>query len=199
MHILKVTKLRYNLTCKKQRQTTRRDDTLKNRTAEVTYTALLAALVFVATYLIKIPNPATGGYSHMGDCMVFLAVVMIGRRNGSIAAAIGGALSDLLAGAAAWVLLTLVIKFAMAFIMGTIIYGDPMNRKKQLVGALVGGIFQIIAYTLVKIVLIGMGPAILSIPNVTIQTSVGIVLFAVLVNVLMKHAAMLFRKRGEMK
>ena len=115
---------------------------MKNRTAEVTYTALLAALVFVATYLIKIPNPATGGYSHMGDCMVFLAVVMIGRRNGSIAAAIGGALSDLLAGAAAWVLPTLIIKFAMAFIMGTIIYGDPMNRKNSLSARWSAGYFR---------------------------------------------------------
>ena len=68
------------------------------------YTALMAALIFVATYLIKIPNPATGGYSHMGDCMIFIAVVMLGRRNGSMAAAIGGALSDLLAGAAVWTL-----------------------------------------------------------------------------------------------
>ena len=68
------------------------------------YTALMAALIFVATYLIKIPNPATGGYSHMGDCMTFIAVVMLGRRNGSMAAAIGGALSDLLAGAAVWTL-----------------------------------------------------------------------------------------------
>ena len=50
------------------------------------YTALMAALIFVATYLIKIPNPATGGYSHMGDCMIFIAVVMLGRRNGSMAA-----------------------------------------------------------------------------------------------------------------
>ena len=68
------------------------------------YPALMAALIFVATYLIKIPNPATGGYSHMGDCMIFIAVVMLGRRNGSMAAAIGGALSDLLAGAAVWTL-----------------------------------------------------------------------------------------------
>ena len=43
-----------------------------DRTMAVAYTALMAALVFVATYLIKIPNPATGGYSHMGDCMIFL-------------------------------------------------------------------------------------------------------------------------------
>lgn len=163
-----------------------------NRTTDMAYTALMAALVFVATYIIKVPNPATGGYSHMGDCMIFLAVVILGRRNGSIAAAIGGALSDLLSGAAAWVLPTLVIKFIMAFMVGTIIASDPLDRKKQLGGAIAGGIFQIIAYTLVKIALIGTGPAILSIPNVTIQTTVGIVLFAVLVNVLMRHASVLF-------
>ena len=29
---------------------------------EIATTALMAALVFVATFLIKIPNPATGGY-----------------------------------------------------------------------------------------------------------------------------------------
>ena len=168
-----------------------------DRTMAVAYTALMAALVFVATYLIKIPNLATGGYSHMGDCMIFLAVVMIGRRNGSIAAAIGGALSDLLAGAAAWVFPTLVIKFVMAFIMGTIIGKNPMASGRQLAGAAAGGIFQIGAYTLVKVVMIGIGPALLSIPNVTIQTGVGIVLFAVLVNVLMKHAPALFKIRGE--
>lgn len=170
-----------------------------DRTKAVAYTALMAALVFVATYLIKIPNPATGGYSHMGDCMIFLAVVMLGRRSGSIAAAIGGALSDLLAGAAAWVAPTLIIKFAMAFIMGTVIEKAPMAGRRQLAGAAAGGIFQIAAYTLVKIVMIGAGPAVLSIPNVTIQTVVGIVLFAALVNVLMRHAPALFRIRGEVK
>ena len=170
-----------------------------DRTMAVAYTALMAALVFVATYLIKIPNPATGGYSHMGDCMIFLAVVMLGRRNGSIAAAIGGALSDLLAGAAAWVVPTLVIKFVMAFIMGTIIEKNPMAARKQFAGAVAGGIFQIAAYTLVKIVLTGAGPAVLSIPNVTIQTTVGIILFEVLVNVLMRHAPALLRIRGEVK
>ena len=151
------------------------------------YTALMAALIFVATYLIKIPNPATGGYSHMGDCMTFIAVVMLGRRNGSMAAAIGGALSDLLAGAAVWVLSTLVIKFLMAFIMGTVISEDPLSHRKQLEGAVIGGVFQVAAYTLAKIALIGTGPALLSIPNVTIQTTIGIVLFVVIARVLTRH------------
>ena len=162
-------------------------------TFSVAYTALMAAVVFVATYLIKIPNPVTGGYSHMGDCMIFLAVVILGRRDGAIAASIGGALSDLLAGAAAWIVPTLVIKF----IMGTIILKEPMNTKRQFVGAAAGGIFQMVSYTVVKIVLIGIGPAVMSIPNVTIQTGVGIILFMVLVKILSNHAAGIFRMRGE--
>lgn len=150
------------------------------KTKTLVMTALMAALIFIATYLIRIPNPATGGYSHLGDCMIFLAVVMLGRKYGAVAAAIGGGMSDLLAGAAVWIVPTLIIKYIMAFIMGTIIQKAPESHKLQLLGAAAGGIFQIIAYTLAKIVIIGVGPAVLSIPNVTIQTIVGIIVFIVI-------------------
>ena len=153
---------------------------VNNKTREMVTTALMAALIFVATFLIKIPNPATGGYSHMGDCMIFLAVVFLGRKNGSMAAGIGGALSDFLAGAPIWILPTFIIKYIMAFIMATIIKKQPESKKLQLIGAIVGGIFQIIGYTLAKIVLIGVAPALMSVPNVSIQTLVGIVLFIAL-------------------
>ena len=153
---------------------------INNKTREIVITALMAALIFVATFMIKIPNPATGGYSHMGDCMIFLAVVLLGRKNGSMAAGIGGALSDFLAGAPLWILPTFIIKYIMAFIMGTIMIANPESKKLQVVGAAVGGVFQIIGYTLAKIVLIGMAPALMSIPNVSIQTLVGIVLFVAL-------------------
>ena len=153
---------------------------VNNKTREMVTTALMAALIFVATFLIKIPNPATGGYSHMGDCMIFLAVVFLGRKNGSMAAGIGGALSDFLAGAPIWILPTFIIKYIMAFIMATIIKKQPESKKLQLIGATVGGIFQIIGYTLAKILLIGVAPALMSVPNVSIQTAVGIVLFIAL-------------------
>ena len=163
---------------------------------EIAITALMAALIFVATFLIKIPNPATGGYSHMGDCMIFLAVVLLGRKNGSLAASIGGALSDFLAGAPVWILPTLIIKYIMAFIMGTIIKAKPESKKLQIIGASVGGLFQIAAYTLAKILLIGLMPAVLSIPNVSIQTLVGIVLFAVLSAALAGPLSKIMNKKG---
>lgn len=159
----------------------------KENTKMSVMTSLMAAMVFVSTYIIRIPNPATGGYSHLGDCMIFLAVVLLGRKHGAMAAAIGGGLSDLLAGAAVWIVPTAVIKFLMAFIMGTLIYKKPFDRKMQFAAAACGGLFQIIAYTLVKVVLIGAAPAILSIPNVTLQTLFGILIFAVLSKVLRRR------------
>ncbi len=166
------------------------------KTKTLVMTALMAALVFIATYLVKIPNPATGGYSHLGDCMIFLAVVMLGRRSGAVAAGLGGALSDLLAGAAVWVAPTLIIKYIMAFIMGTIIKNHPESRKLQLAGSVAGGLFQIAAYTLVKVVLVGAAPAVASIPNVSIQTLVGVVIFMVLSSLLSGRIVNLAEKEG---
>lgn len=151
-----------------------------NKTRELVTTALMAALVFVATFLIRIPNPLTGGYHHMGDSIIFIAVVLLGRKNGSIAAGIGGALSDFLAGAPIWILPTLVIKYIMAFIMGTIIKANPESKKLQIAGAVTGGIFQVVAYTLVNMLLIDPKAALLTIPNEALQTAVGIVIFVIL-------------------
>ena len=151
-----------------------------SKTHDLVITALMAALVFAATFLIRIPNPLTGGYHHMGDSIIFIAVVLLGRKNGSIAAGIGGALSDFLAGAPIWILPTLVIKYIMAFIMGTIIKANPENKKLQIAGAVTGGTFQVAAYTLVNMLLIDPKAALLTIPNEALQTAVGIVIFAVL-------------------
>ena len=109
----------------------------------------------------------------------------------------GGSLTGPPAGAAVWILPTLVIKFIMATIMGTIMLKDPASRKLQVLGAAAGGIFQIIAYTIVKVFLVGVHPAIASLPNVTIQTTVGIVLFVVLASVMSKYIGKLIGKRAE--
>jgi len=173
--------------------------TTSEKTKVLVMTALMAAIIFVATYLIRIPNPTTGGYSHLGDCMIFLAIVILGRRNGSLAAGLGGALSDFLAGAPIWILPTLVIKYVMGFIMGTIIKSYPESHKLQLIGAIIGGLFQIIAYTLVKVILIGTEAAVLSIPNVTLQTAFGIVVFMILSRAVGKSLLKFMKNEGVVK
>lgn len=81
-------------------------------TKRIAKTALMIALIFVCTFTIKLPNPATGGYTHMGDCMAFLAVLYLGKKDGALAAGLGAALSDLLTGAMIWVLPTFFLNLS---------------------------------------------------------------------------------------
>ena len=63
---------------------------------DITKTAMMAAITFIGIYTVKIPS--LHGYSHMGDCMIFLSVLILGTRKGALAGGIGAALSDLLGG-----------------------------------------------------------------------------------------------------
>ena len=155
-------------------------------TRRIAKSALMMALIFVCTYTIKIPNPATGGYTHIGDCMAFLAVLVLGKKDGALAAGIGAALSDLLTGAALWVLPTFFIKFLMGWIMGFVLENKMAGNYSWFVGALLGGIWQSVAYTLVKIPMISLVVAVGSITRITLQTVIGLTIYGILANVLAK-------------
>ena len=93
--------------------------------------ALLAALTYVATTVIKIPTP-TGGYVHPGDGMVLLSGWLLGPWWGGAAAGIGSMLVDLLGGYASFVPGTLVIKFldAMAAALVVKALGKVSSRQR---------------------------------------------------------------------
>lgn len=108
----------------------------KDKINQIVYTALMMALVFVMTFSIRIPVPFTQGYIHGGDSMIFVAVLILGWRNGAIAAGMGSALSDLLAGYSQYILPTLVIKGMMAVLMGLAL--EKTNNSKKGIFALSG-------------------------------------------------------------
>ena len=82
---------------------------------KLTLAGVLAALVFVMTYVPKVPVPVTGGYVHLGDGAIFLSVLLLGPL-GIPAAAIGSGLSDILGGYLVYALPTMVIKALVALI-----------------------------------------------------------------------------------
>ena len=90
----------------------------KNRTTDIALTGLFTALIVVTTMMIRIPMPATNGYVHMGDAMIFLSVLVLGKKAGSFASGTGSALADLLSGYAYYAPWTFVIKLLMALVMG---------------------------------------------------------------------------------
>jgi uncharacterized membrane protein len=92
-------------------------------------TGLLTALIAVTTMVIAIPVPFTNGYVHPGDSMIFMAVLILGRRRGALAAGLGSALADSLLGYFIWAPFTLVIKACMAFCTGLIIEKCAEKRR----------------------------------------------------------------------
>lgn len=82
---------------------------------KLTMAGVMAALVFVMTYVPKVPVPVTGGYVHLGDGAIFLSVLLLGPL-GVPAAAIGSGLSDVLGGYLVYALPTMAIKALMALI-----------------------------------------------------------------------------------
>lgn len=147
---------------------------INSKTKDITKIGIFAALIYLATFFLKIP--AANGYTHLGDGFIFLAVILIGYKKGALAGAIGGALSDLLGGYIEWIIPTFFIKALMAIIMGLFLENIFKNSKfSWILGAILGGLFQIVAYTIFSIFLFGSKAGIAAIPGFCIQTFCGLV------------------------
>ena len=98
-------------------------------TKQIAFTAMFAALILMATYVIKIPTPVIG-YIHVGDCFVLLAGIFLGPVPGALAAGIGSGLADLLGGFPVWAPGTFAIKFVTALVAAGI-YRVIQSRGKH--------------------------------------------------------------------
>lgn len=115
-----------------------------------------------------------------------LAVLVLGKKDGALAAGLGAALSDLLTGAMIWVLPTFIFKFIMGYIMGVVLEKGNNEKLDWIVGASLGGLFQCFAYTLFKIPLFTAAVAFASVPRLLAQTIMGLIIYAIIANVLAK-------------
>lgn len=153
-------------------------------TQELVFTALMTALVFVATYLPHIPIPL--GYAHLGDAVIFLLALLAPRRSALVAACIGSALADLLGGFAIWIVPTLVIKFVMAEIVCRVARSGAHGRRARIViSLLLSSLWMAAAYTLAGAVLYASLPAALaSSPGLLMEGLVNSVLALLLLPIL---------------
>jgi len=129
-------------------------------TKELVFTALMIALVYLAGSIIKVPT--VGGFVHIGDCMVFLSVVVLGKKKGAVASAFGMLLVDVLGGYYMWAPFTFLIKGIMAYIAGVIIEkiggktAFESFKKEYIIGFIAGGIFMVIGYFIAGTILAGL-------------------------------------------
>lgn len=133
---------------------------------------VMAALVFVMTYLPKVPVPVTGGYVHLGDGMVFLSAMLLGPV-GVMASAVGSALSDLVGGYITYLIPTFVIKGAMALVAWKL--HKPGNLLRCALAFLVSELLMVAGYFVFEAVLYGVPAAAGAIGPNMIQGLAGVV------------------------
>jgi uncharacterized membrane protein len=93
----------------------------------IAYGSLAAALIMVATAVIKVPGPIAG-YYHLGDAVLFVMAILLGAGNGAVAGGVGSALADILSGYAIYSPVTFVIKACMGYVAGRFAKGGIWRR-----------------------------------------------------------------------
>ncbi len=140
---------------------------------KIVFAALMTAIICVATFIVQIPVPATGGYVNLGDCFVILSGYMLGGLYGTLAAGLGSALADLLAGYAQYAPATFVIKALMALAFYYIYkalskkLGTKLSVVSKTITAVIAEIIMVGGYFVYEAVILhyGLSAAASIVPN----------------------------------
>lgn len=143
-------------------------------------TALMAAIIFVVTYIVRIPLPfASGGYLNIGDVPVYLGAYLLGGPAGAIAALIGSALSDLASGYVFYMLPTAVIKGVMGLVCGVLLVrGDSLRRF--IFTSVLGGAIMVAGYAGFELFFFNINQAIAGLPFNAVQWAAGVIVASLL-------------------
>ena len=123
--------------------------------------ALFAAIICVATFIVKIPSPATNGYFNLGDCCVILSGILLSPVYGALAAGLGSALADVLSGYIQYAPATFVIKALMAISVYFILkaFKGKNNFIAKLCAGLTAETVMVLGYFGYEATLLGYGLA----------------------------------------
>lgn len=131
----------------------------KFNTKEIAIYGLFIALVYVSTRFINIPGPTSGGLFHLGNVMFFTIAMVFGKKAGAISGGVGMALFDLTSPYAIWAPFTLVIRFAMGYVIGVFSNKQSNTGKKTIlfatVGLIIATIIMIVGYYIAEGIIYG--------------------------------------------
>jgi len=142
------------------------------RVKQLALGGLLASLVLLATWQLKVPTAI--GYIHLGDGVIFLSAMLMGNY-AALIAGIGSALADLLAGYPHYIIPTFIIKAVMGLLVARFALSGKHIRNVIVFiiteGVMVGGyfLFEIYYYK-------NWGTAVGSVPFNLLQGAAGVAL-----------------------
>lgn len=148
--------------------------------------ALFAALIAVMTAYVSFKTGINDGYLHFGDSMIYIAACVLPLPYAMAAAAIGGALADILGGAAIWAPSTAVIKalnvlpFALVYILHKTKTPNKILNKTTAFMPIVSGVITALGYFLAEGLLFSFASALTSVPFSCVQAVGSAVVYYVL-------------------
>ena len=156
------------------------------------YAGLFAALTALLTAVLHIP--VGNGYVHCGDAVIYLAAAMLPLPYAAGAAAVGGALADVLSGYAVYALSTFIIKAMLAAVFSAV-GGTQMLEKRRILAMILCGLVSVTGYWLTAVILYGGWAAqfVETVPGNCMQAIASGIVYAVIA------AAMARNPRGKMK
>ena len=165
----------------KKEMTVMRDEKLR---LMVRY-ALLIALTTVMTMVVHIPTPATKGYLNLGDMVVFVAAIMLGKKGGFVVGGVGSALADLLLGYTYFAPITFIVKGLEGFIAGTLLETN-IGQRVPMIPVAIGGAWMALGYYIAEIFMYGGEAALVEVPGNLVQGLFGAVTAIILSTALKK-------------
>lgn len=140
-----------------------------NKTKLLVKYSVLIALTTVMTIFIRIPAIGTpNGYLNLGDMVLFIAAMLLGKGGGLIVGGLGSAVADILVGYAHYAPITLVVKGLEGFIAGAILETN-IGRKIPILATAIGGIWMALGYYLAEIFMYGAKAALAGVPGNIMQ------------------------------
>ena len=149
----------------------------KNKVKVLALSGLLSALIAVATGYLKIPTAI--GYFHLGDGFIFMAAALLGPY-GALAAAVGSALADLLAGYFIYVPVTFIIKGLMG-LLAALCLNKQSSPATQIVVMVLAEALMVLGYFLFECMIYDHAAAIAVVITNVMQGLIGTVFGILLV------------------
>ncbi len=125
----------------------------QDRTKTLIITSMLAALIFVITFLIAIPVPMTSAYVNIGDSVIYCAGMLVGAPWAAVAAGLGSVLADWAVGVPIYMPATLIIKALMGFVCAKIMKNGEL--PKFILACVTGGAIMVVGYGAYEAIFMG--------------------------------------------
>ncbi len=125
----------------------------KTPTRTLVISGILAALIFVFTFLIRVPVNSTGAYMNIGDSVIYCAGMLVGAPWAAAASGIGSMLADILLGGGIYIPATLVIKALMGLVCALLMKNGGL--PKFILACVLGGAVMTVGYGLFEWVMFG--------------------------------------------